>query len=78
MNQPETQNNKFKNNRNWMRYLSFGIQLMATVGIGLFLGYYADKALKLSVPLLIWILPTLLLVYMLVKLVKDFSKKRKQ
>lgn len=59
-----------------MRYLSYGIQLMATIGIGLYLGYWADNALNLSIPLLIWILPTILLVYMLVKLVKDFSKTK--
>lgn len=59
-----------------MRYLSYGIQLMATIGIGLYLGYWADNALNLSIPLLIWMLPTILLVYMLVKLVKDFSKTK--
>ena len=60
-----------------MRYLSYGIQLMATIGIGLFIGYQADKAFHIKIPLLIWLLPTILLVYMLVKLVKDFSKKGK-
>jgi len=71
------QKNSRSNSSNWMRYLSYGIQLMATIGIGLYLGYLADRLLGLSFPLLIWILPTLLLVYMLVKLVKDFSGKGK-
>ena len=61
----------------WMRYLSYGIQLMATIGLGLFMGYYADKYLDTSIPLLIWILPTLFLVFMLIKLVREFSKKNK-
>lgn len=60
-----------------MRYLSYGIQLMATIGVGLYLGYWADRWLNLSIPLLIWILPTVLLAYMLIKLVRDFSKKGK-
>ena len=71
--------NKTKNTgRNWTQYLSYGIQLMATIGVGLYIGYWADKSLHLSIPLLIWIVPTLLLVFMLVKLVKTFSKKEKE
>jgi hypothetical protein len=62
---------------NWMRYLSYGIQLMATIGIGLFIGYKLDEMIHIKFPLLVWLLPTILLVYMLIKLVKDFSKKGK-
>ena len=61
-----------------MRYLSYGVQLMATIGIGLFIGYKADRLFKISFPLLIWILPSLLLVYMLIKLVREFSKGSQQ
>ncbi|SEA44548.1 Putative F0F1-ATPase subunit Ca2+/Mg2+ transporter [Arachidicoccus rhizosphaerae] len=71
-------NNKARFSGNWMRYLSYGIQLMATIGIGLFIGYKLDEVLKVKFPLLVWLLPTVLLIYMLVKLVKDFSKNGKQ
>lgn len=68
---------QYASNSRLVRYLSLGIQLMATVGIGLWAGYWLDKKLSFSVPLLIWILPTVLLVMMLVKLVRAFSKKGK-
>ena len=64
-------------NRNWMRYLSYGIQLMASIGIGLYLGYLADKKLSMSFPLFIWVIPMVILIWMLVKLVRDFSKKKR-
>lgn len=67
-----------KNNSKLTRYLSFGIQLMAAVGIGLYVGHWADTKFMNSFPLMVWILPTLLLVFMLINLVRTFSKKQKE
>ncbi|GAB3350692.1 hypothetical protein GCM10027566_08320 [Arachidicoccus ginsenosidivorans] len=78
MNFSKSPSKKGKYSSNWMRYLSYGIQLMATIGIGLYIGYKADQLFKISFPLLVWLLPTILLVYMLIKLVKEFSKNTKK
>jgi hypothetical protein len=46
------------------------------VGVAVFLGIKADKWLRVSFPILAWLLPLLVIVYLTVKLVKESSKKR--
>ena len=63
-------------NKDVMRYAGLGAQIMASLGLAVFAGYHADKWLKLSFPLTIWLLPLLVLCTMFYKLVKDTSKKK--
>jgi hypothetical protein len=62
------------NNNELMRYASLGTQFLVSLGLAVFLGLKADKWLKISAPLLIWLLPLVVLVGMLYKIVKDTSK----
>lgn len=64
-------------NNRLVQYLSYGIQLMAAVGIGIWLGYWLDRKLHMTFPIFVWVLPTLLLVMMLISLVRTFSKQQK-
>ncbi|MGF7230543.1 AtpZ/AtpI family protein [Arachidicoccus sp.] len=73
-------NNSSKDNRsnNYMRYIGLGVQLMSGVGLAIWLGYWLDEKVKWKMPIFIWVLPLVILVFMLVKLVEEFSKKEKK
>ncbi len=58
-----------------MRYAGLGGQLLVSLGIAVFAGYKGDKWIKISFPLLVWLLPLLVLVLIIYKLVKDTSNK---
>jgi hypothetical protein len=64
------------NNKNseLIRYASLGTQFLVSLGLAVFLGLKADKWLKISAPLLIWLLPLVVLIGMLYKIVRDTSK----
>ena len=59
-----------------MRYAGLGAQILVSLGIAVFAGYHADKWLKLSFPLLVWLLPLLVVSAMIYKLIKETSKKK--
>ena len=58
------------------QYAGIGGQLLASLGIGVFLGLKADQWLNFSIPLLVWILPLLILIAMIARLIKATSKKK--
>lgn len=66
---------KKSNNSDLMRYAGMGTQIFVSLGIAVFVGIKADKALNLSLPLLTLLLPVLVLCLMIFKLVKETSKK---
>jgi hypothetical protein len=45
------------------------------MGISLFIGIKADKWLRLSFPVFAWALPLLVIVVLIVKLIKESSKR---
>ncbi|MBC7587574.1 MAG: hypothetical protein H7178_04365 [Chitinophagaceae bacterium] len=57
------------------QYAGFAIQLLVALGIATYAGLWIDKKLKLTIPLLIWMLPLLVLIMMILKTVKDTNKK---
>jgi hypothetical protein len=59
-----------------VRYASLGTQFLVSLGLAVFLGLKADKWLKISAPLLIWLLPLVVLIGMVYKIVIDTSKPR--
>jgi hypothetical protein len=61
---------------NGLQYAGLAAQLLVIIGGSVFLGLKADGWLQLRIPLLIWLLPLLMLVAVLVKIVKDTSKKQ--
>jgi hypothetical protein len=58
-----------------MQYAALATQMLVIIGGSVFLGLKADGWLRLRFPLLVWLLPLLMLVALLVKIVKDTSKK---
>jgi len=58
-----------------MRWAGLGTEMVASVGLSVFLGVKADKWLKLSFPILSWVLPLLVISGLLINLVRSGSKK---
>lgn len=59
-----------------MRYAGMGTQILVSLGLAVFAGYKIDKWLRISLPLLVWLLPLAVLVMMIYKLIKETSKKK--
>ena len=62
-------------NRELMHYAGMGAQFLVSIGVGIFLGIKLDKWLKISFPLLVWLLPLLIIAGLIFKIIKDTSKK---
>lgn len=58
-----------------MQYAGFAAQLAAGLLLAVYGGRWADKQAGMRIPLFIWLFPLLLLIGMLIKVVKDTSKK---
>lgn len=67
-------NNK---NKDFMRYAGLGSQMMATLGVMTWLGWYLDKKTSWNFPLFIIILPLIGLIIALWQLIKAFNKPKK-
>lgn len=59
-----------------MQYAGIGAQIVAGLLIFIFAGKWIDGKLQLSFPMLIWLLPLIFIVGMIVKVIKDTSKKK--
>lgn len=62
-------------NRELMQYAGMGMQFLVSIGLGIFIGLKADEWLHFSFPLLVWLLPLLIIIGLIVKIIKDTSKK---
>ncbi|MFT3935584.1 MAG: AtpZ/AtpI family protein [Chitinophagaceae bacterium] len=62
------------NNRDLMRYAGLATQMMASLGVAVFIGLKADKWFKLSFPICTWLLPLLVLVGIIYKVIKDTGR----
>lgn len=62
-------------NNSLMHYAGMATQLLVGLGLTTFLGIWLDKKRTSSAPLFIWLLPIVLLLGILVKIIKDTSKK---
>lgn len=58
------------------RYAGFTMQLLVSLGLATYIGYWIDKKTAYSIPLLVWILPLLILITMIFKAIKDTNKKQ--
>ena len=61
--------------RELLRYAGLSSEVVASVGIAVFLGIKGDKWLKVSFPILSWALPLLVIVVLLINLIKSGSGK---
>lgn len=62
-------------NRELMQYAGMGMQFLVSIGLGIFIGLKVDEWLHFSFPLLVWLLPLLIIIGLIVKIIKDTSKK---
>jgi F0F1-type ATP synthase assembly protein I len=58
-----------------MQYAGLAAQLAAGLLFTVWLGHLADKWLQWTIPVFIWLLPLLLLIGMMIKAIRDTSKK---
>ena len=72
----ESNDDRNERRRELMRYAGLSSQVVASVGISVFLGMKADKWLKLSFPILSWALPLLVIVVLLINLIRSGSDKK--
>ena len=62
--------------RELFRYAALSSEVLGAVLISVFAGIKADKWLRVSFPLVTWLLPLLVIVFLTVKLVKESSRKK--
>lgn len=58
-----------------IQYAGLGAQLLAGLIIAVFLGKWVDEKAKFSFPVFIWLFPLIVIIGMILKAVKDTSKK---
>ncbi len=66
---------QLNSNRVLLQYMSLGIQLIIALCVTVFVGLKADEWLQLPFPVLVWILPLMVIIALMIKLIKDTSKK---
>lgn len=59
-----------------MRYAGLATQMLVSLGLAVFLGLKADKWLKLSFPILSWLLPLLVLAAIIFQVIKETGPKK--
>ncbi|MEO8764255.1 MAG: AtpZ/AtpI family protein [Ginsengibacter sp.] len=64
-----------ESNRQLLRYAGLAMQFLISIGLCVFLGMKADKWLNISIPLLVWLLPLLIITAIIVKIIKETGKK---
>lgn len=64
-------------NKMLMRYAGMAMQFAVGIGAGIFFGLKLDNWLKISFPLLVWLLPLLLIIGMIVSVMIDTKKNKK-
>jgi membrane associated rhomboid family serine protease len=62
--------------RELLRYAGLSTEVFASVGLSVFLGIKADKWFHVPFPILAWLLPLLVIVVLIIKLVKETSKRK--
>ena len=74
--QPDNGGGGSDRRRELIRWAGLSTEVVASVGISVFLGVKADKWLKLSFPILSWALPLLVIVVLLINLIRQGSNKK--
>ncbi|MCX6324364.1 MAG: hypothetical protein NTZ41_09195 [Sphingobacteriales bacterium] len=57
------------------RYAGMTMQLLAGIGLFLFLGLKTDEWLKLKTPIAVWGLPLLFILAVIIRIIRDTGKK---
>ena len=59
-----------------MRYAGMSTQMLVAIGLSVFIGLKIDRWLKLSFPLLVWLLPLLALCVIFYKIARETSNRK--
>jgi hypothetical protein len=68
--------NNNESNKQLLRYAGLAMQFLVGIGLCVFIGLKADKWLHISIPLLVWLLPLLVITGIILKIVKETAKKK--
>lgn len=63
-------------NKQLLRYAGLAMQFLISISLGVFLGMKADGWLKMSFPLLVWLLPLLIIAGIIFKIMRETSTKK--
>ena len=63
------------NSKLLLQYAGLGAQLLVLLGLAVFAGIKLDKKFQFTFPILVWALPLLVLIGIMVKAIRDTSKK---
>jgi hypothetical protein len=63
------------NNKVLLQYAGLGAQILVSLGLSVFFGLKVDGWLHFSFPILVWALPLLVLIGLIMKLIRDTSRK---
>jgi hypothetical protein len=74
----QQQQQKQNSQNDLMKYAGLGAQIFVSLGLAVFAGYKLDRWLKISLPLLVWLLPLIVLVGMIYGLIRATSKRKQQ
>lgn len=67
---------KSPSNRNLLlQYAGLAFQLIAMLALMVYVGYWMDKKTQIPFPLFVWLLPIIAIIAMMIKVIKDTSKK---
>jgi Na+/glutamate symporter len=58
-----------------LNYAGLAFQFLAAIGLATYAGGWADKWIKINFPLFIWLLPLIVIIGLIIKAMKDTSKK---
>ncbi|MDE3124211.1 MAG: hypothetical protein KGK14_01745 [Bacteroidota bacterium] len=58
-----------------LQYAALTGELIVAIGIAVFVGWWLDSKISLSFPILVWLLPLLIIIALIIKVIKDTSKK---
>jgi len=58
-----------------LSYAGLATEFLVAIGLATYAGWWADKWIKISFPLFIWLLPLIVIIGLIIKAVKDTSKK---
>ncbi|MEP6949299.1 MAG: AtpZ/AtpI family protein [Ginsengibacter sp.] len=68
--------NNNDSNKQLLRYAGLATQFLVSIGLCVFIGLKADKWLHISIPLLVWLLPLLIITGIILKIIKETAKKK--
>ena len=67
--------NKPDNKLLW-KYAGLATQFLVGIGLAVFLGNKADKALENRTPVAVWVLPLLLIIAVIYAIIRDTAQKK--